>query len=470
MIVDYRLFSKRADGCIDESLCQKLSCEGACPDGQTCTMTTLTCDSCPQIQCSTDELTSLGSHKTPVGGIVGGVVGGVVFLAVIGVVGWLIYRYRKKHPVQFDDDEKDDDSDYCISNIDSHNGDGIASSNEIVVNSEKSSSRMTRSKRISSYESFTKPTYPGAKRSQAAQARRERQKQIVRQANAQLNPAYNDVAPSTYRNSMATTDSTSNASNILPIAYIPGVTVRPTKNNTRSIYSSESESIFSDLNTIENASIIGDVVRANNTANPAMLTQTGDATMTAIKAQPRLVNVEKIEEEEESEEEDYIPQDLADESAVVAHSSTVEEDSDSDIDSDIGEITRAASFRRPKPPMARPDSMTISSSHTDETHISLASPSIIAPGHAPLTFVSSVPLSTISHHSNTSEVALSERELVLESGAVRNRTSQQPEIALDFINFDTPRGEISSLENDYVLDTPLFRRDEDTRSPFDDPE
>ena len=120
--------------------------------------------------------------------------------------------------------------------------------------------------------------------------------------------------------------------------------------------------------------------------------------------------------------------------------------------------------------MARPDSMTISSSHTDETHISLASPLIIAPGNAPLTFVSLVPLSTISHHSNTSEVALSERELVLESGAVRNRTSQQPEIALDFINFDTPRGEISSLENDYVLDTPLFRRDEDTRSPFDDPE
>lgn len=471
MIVDYRLFSKRADGCIDELLCQKLSCEGACPDGQTCTMTTLTCDLCPQIQCLTDDqLTNLGSHKTPVGGIVGGVVGGVVLLAIIGVLGWLIYRYRQKHPVQFDDDEKDDDSDYCISNIDSHNGDGIALLNEITVNLEKPLSRMTRSKRISSYESFTKPTYPGARRSQAAQARRERQKQIVRQANAQLNPAYNEVDPSTYRNSMATTDSTSNALNILPIAYIPGVTVRPTKNNTRSIYSSELESIFSDLNTIENALIIGDVVRANNTANPAMLTQTGDATMTAIKAQPRLVNVEKIEEEEELEEEDYTPQEHANVPAMAAHASPMDEDLDLDVDLDIGEITRAASFRRPKPPMAKPDNITPSPSHTNDTHISLASPLIYTPQNMPINFIDLAPLSTISHHSNTSDVALSERELVLESAAVQKRQSHQPEIALDFINFDTPRGDISSIDNDFDLSTPHFQRNEETRSPFDDPE
>ena len=53
--------------------------------------------------------------------------------------------------------------------------------------------------------------------------------------------------------------------------------------------------------------------------------------MTAIKAQPRLVNVDKIEEEDEDEEdseEDY------DEGRAIPE----ESEEDSDVDSDIGRL------------------------------------------------------------------------------------------------------------------------------------
>ncbi|CAN3357393.1 hypothetical protein DICA3_F00496 [Diutina catenulata] len=470
MRIEHRIF-RRADGCIDESSCPALSCDGACSDGEDCSYSVLTCDSCPKVVCQPQE-TSNSSKSTPVGAIAGGVVGGVVVIAVLGLIYWLIRRHRKNNPINLDEDEKDDDSEYCISNIDSHNGDGMASSsNEATMYSEKPASKTTpkpRSKRISSYDSFTKPTYPGAaKRNQAAQARRERQRQIVKQANAQLNPSYNNEANPSYRNSMATSVSTGNASNILPIAYIPGVTVRPTKNNTRSIYSSESESIFSDLNTIENASIIGDVIRANNTAQAATLAPTGDSTMTAIKAQPRLVNVDKIEEEDESDDDVYTSHDISSSSQFTAptptfitptHGSnysnaTIDEESDSDVDSDIGEITRAASLRRPKAPVARPDSSSSMSPHT---------PALVPIQHHPRP--------TLVHTSSSaSDVALSERELVLESAQASRRQTHASEIALDFINFDTPARDSHADYGLDDIDEPPHRGQERTGSPFDDP-
>ena len=281
-----------------------------------------------------------------------------------------------------------------------------------VVNNPRKNMR-----RVSSYESFTKPSAIKLKSKQQqilmAQQRRARQKKIIQQANQQLHqlqqqqqlqqsqqqshlgpngPSGVDdiyMQPSN-RNSVAT--SFSNASNILPIAYIAGVTVRPTQKNTQSLYSYDSDSIFSDLNTIENASIVNDVVMVGNNPKqsnvdthepPSLHTSqgqqiSGPATMTAIKAQPRLVNVDRIEEEEEEEEEedyeddnDYndfeggevveghygqnfgnrgtvqgsqniIPVRI---NTVTAGNGAVDTD-DSDVDSDIGEITRATSVRR----------------------------------------------------------------------------------------------------------------------------
>lgn len=239
-----------------------------------------------------------------------------------------------------------------------------------VAGNSVSAAKRRQMRRLSSYESFTRPKASGnhKARQQQLQARRARQQRIIRQANQQTQqqpqqqlPVNQYLQPSN-RNSVAT--SFSNASNILPIAYIPGVTVRPTKNNTRSIYSYDTDSLFSDLNTIENASIIGDVVLANqNTATAEMYNPSpelsihsesqqsqqrnytnGSGTMTAIKAQPRLVNVDKIEEEEEDEEEEESEEEYDDTQAIPEES-----EEDSDVDSDIGEITRATSLKRQEP-------------------------------------------------------------------------------------------------------------------------
>ena len=373
------------------SSCTQTVCP-ECPSGQECQQRAATRDQCAEYYCaSMDDGNSKG---TPVGAIVGGVIGGLVAVGIIAA-GMLYYKlvYRKKHPALDDDEDlmmdgmshvnRDDNSE-----LDSHKGDLLSESGSGGGSIEKTPTRrnnpnntVTNRRRLSSYESFTRPKRGGKNSASnlAAAQRRARQKQIVKQANA-TNLVYMDPQ-SNNRNSVATTISTTHASNILPIAYIPGVTVRPTKNNTRSIYSYDSESIFSDLNTIENASIIGDVMRANN-HNGSPTDTAGDkaqnnknSTMTAIKVQPRLVNVDRIEEEDDEYTDDddescrysYPTQDSSFEKSnnsstnVTTHvvntsglsnvTSLMEEDEtdDSDVDSDIGEITRATSVRKAQP-------------------------------------------------------------------------------------------------------------------------
>ncbi|KAG5421256.1 hypothetical protein I9W82_000346 [Candida metapsilosis] len=248
--------------------------------------------------------------------------------------------------------------------------------------------RAKAKRRISSYESFTRPNALKSKTKQqqqlAAQQRRARQQKIIKQANLQqrqqqqlaeggANQIYSNHS---HRSSVAT--SISNASNILPIAYIPGVTVRPTRNNTGSLYSYDSESLFSDLNTIENASIVGENVVGIHGSAAGMSSPSGgtgndggggatnpsSATMTAIKAQPKLVNVDKIEEEDEDEDEDddegegegdgEAREDMTEEDArafaIIPHHGfgtlASRDTDDSDVDSDIGQITRATSTKR----------------------------------------------------------------------------------------------------------------------------
>ncbi|CAK7892476.1 hypothetical protein CAAN1_08S05732 [[Candida] anglica] len=361
-----------------------------CKSNQQCQQQTRTGCVCQSYYCVDVSGPATGTN---VGGIVGGVVGGVGLLIIAGVVYFLLV-YRRKHPVQEDDDiemgstgsqyvDNDNDSSYVISNIDSHIGDpnssplpGASSGAGSIRGTGRALAppeRRPANRRLSTYESFTRPTARHApkkvqNRSINNQQRLQQQRQQERMQQQLQQHPYLDPNTSN-RNSVATSISTTNASNILPIAYIPGVTVRPTINNTRSIYSYETESVFSDLNTIENASIIGAKHHHIDGASQK------DSTMTAIKAQPRLVNVGKIEEEEE--EEDYDDDDddevhgvhgveevsdrmndsditrIENSGAGVAknhHMSlmdgTTDESEDSDIDSDIGEIVRATSLRR----------------------------------------------------------------------------------------------------------------------------
>mmetsp|Transcript_6925 Transcript_6925/g.6860 ORF Transcript_6925/g.6860 Transcript_6925/m.6860 type:complete len:480 (-) Transcript_6925:2119-3558(-) len=398
-VIPHSVFEKRDDSdCVDCPSTPDTSCT-KCPSGKECTLVSQTCDKCAYYQCTSIDGSS--SKSSPVGGIIGGAIGGFVFLLLVTGVLYYKFVYRKKHPVSLEEDddilmsgiesESDRKSDYTISNLDSYQGDpNIGPVGGVMRNGNALEKAGTRSaaanKRISSYESFTRPKARYNKNPRRGGGR----------GGARMRTrvgAYLDTNSS--RHSVATTMSTTNASNILPIAYIPGVTVRPTKNNTRSIYSYETESVFSDLNTIENASIIGDVMRANQhqDANSGHGTNANgstnkDSTMTAIKAQPKLINVDRIEEEDEddiTDEEDYtyedtegdiyddslvayeaqnnatntmniresqtsipqeIPIEMASEEQYINVNGDDDADSDSDVDSDIGEITRATSVKR----------------------------------------------------------------------------------------------------------------------------
>lgn len=401
-------------------------CPTPTPQGPTCKkgeeqlLRTQTCDQCPEYYCS--PIDGGGGSGAPIGPIVGGTVGGVVALLVAGLLYYFLV-WKKKHPHEDDEDlplsdlENDQDDKDTLSNesilnesTGSPNPNGGNGSNGGSRNGSGSVDNLRNStggldkpptrrvkgnanlnRRLSSYESFTRPQtrYKGANnRSNKRQSRRVGQRQLKSQNLVQspyLDPNSNN------RNSMATTISTTNASNILPIAYIPGVTVRPTKNNTKSIYSYETDSVFSDLNTIENASIIGDIMKANNyngQESQHKLQQlqqlqeqeqyeggdpNQDNTMTAIRGQPRLVNVDRIEEEDEDEEDlsdlesntysvkNNISGDLMKNNKTITtttylNDSTLSnitgdiqeenETDDSDVDSDIGEIQRATSVRR----------------------------------------------------------------------------------------------------------------------------
>lgn len=347
-------------GCIQ---CPEAKCP-TCKKNEVCELTQGTCKTCPVYRCVRD---SSSSGLTNTGGIVGGAVGGIAALALLGgfLLYWFVYRKRRSFEVDEQDlyleDMKWDEEAETTNSVRGSSSEGtsdiagIGGSANTTKPLEKPPMRRHQTyytvqnrgtvanRRLSSYESFTKPQ---ARQRGGARARGSRQGRGGRQRQMYLNPSH--------RNSVATTVSTTNASNILPIAYIPGVTVRPTKNNTRSIYSYEEESIFSDWNTIENASIVGDVMRASkNDEHPVR-----DPTTTAIKAQPRLVPVDMIEEEDE---DDLSEDDKIDYSGVYTHLGTVDTSatmdtshthnysSDSDVDSDIGEINRATSMRRTQP-------------------------------------------------------------------------------------------------------------------------
>lgn len=395
-VIPNSIFEKR-DKCVECPSKPNNSCP-KCESGKECILAGQTCDTCAYYKCSPIDGDS--TKSTPIGGIIGGSIGGFVLILIVTGILYYKFVYRKKHPVLLEEDddilmsgiesESDRKSDYTISNLDSYQGDpNMAPVGGVARNGNAQEKTGTRSaaanKRISSYESFTRPKAKYNKNTRRAGGRGGAR------ARTRVG-AYLDTNSS--RHSVATTMSTTNASNILPIAYIPGVTVRPTKNNTRSIYSYETESVFSDLNTIENASIIGDVMRANqlqdSNAAQADANANGstnkDSTMTAIKAQPKLINVDRIEEEDEddiTDEEDDTYGDTYDDSLVAyeaqqeatnatnirdSQTSIPQEnpvdlssdehhyinvnadddaDSDSDVDSDIGEITRATSVKKP---------------------------------------------------------------------------------------------------------------------------
>lgn len=300
-----------------------------CPAGQVCNQRSRTATQCAEYVC----VGTTSGSSVSVGGLVGGVIGGVAVLTAVAIL--LYFRFVRKK-------RKRAAQDLALGEIDT-SGAGF----EELLRDEKQerpklvsaglSSLATANHRLLAYDSFMRPqaryARTGSSGSSGSAPRRTTPLTAASAASAGATGAPSaggaaTAAPdSNYaaskRASIATTISTTNALNILPVAYIPGVTIRPSKNNTRLIYSYESDLIFSDFNAIDNALIVAD----RNAA-------AAKGTMTAIRAQPRLVNVVPINEDDETEAEN------------THQASDGESDPDSDVDSDIGEIHRATSTRR----------------------------------------------------------------------------------------------------------------------------
>lgn len=330
-----------------------------CPTGQECVLTSRTCYECPVYKCQ-DIPSSNSGPSAPIGGIVGGVVGGMAVL-VAALVAYYLLVYRKKHP-RLNEDSDGYDSKYEMeSQVGTGSGSGVADESFSSQGEKAVLPRVrppgalgaNKNRRLSSYESFMRPPRngkrgPGNSRARggvngANNASRGVRPGMARGGSSDTSFSGGDTALSK-RHSVATTMSTTNASNILPIAYIPGVTIRPTKNNTRSIFLYDADSVFSDFTGLDNALIVQE--RADSHAKN---------TMTAVKVQPRLVNVARIDEdiaEEDEDEEDVSVNETlfwSGNSEQPHNKSTLDGESDSDVDSDIGEINRATSTRRAPP-------------------------------------------------------------------------------------------------------------------------
>lgn len=342
-----------------------------CPANQECYQQARTSTSCAKYVCV--DKTSDSDSSVPIGGIVGGVVGGVLVLLAVAFA-YYKFIWRKKHPKLLDD--------LALSEIDTDRP-LLAAPGDDVNLGEKGerpharraglSNSVTKNHRLLAYESFMRPQTRYTKRPGAgngASVGSAGSSVAKMRRNGELGP-YNDN-DLLKRNSVATTISTTNASNILPIAYIPGVTIRPTKNNTRLIYSYETDLIFSDMNAIENALIVADRNGAHQ-----------KSTMTAIRAQPKLVNVARIDEDDEDAEEeddttnwdDHKGKDLSVGTALYTvntlsvnmhQNSGAESEPDSDVDSDIVEIGRATSTRRPREVLVDVESNLINLDRTEQ--------------------------------------------------------------------------------------------------------
>lgn len=206
------------------------------------------------------------STSKPIGIIISGIIGGVAGVALIVVVSFFLYFklvYRNKDllraSIELNEDVDGGGSEGNYKDFDSYSFRSHA----------PTSGQTSRNVQLSSYDSFMRPP------------RINRRSGGAPSVNGSLAPSGNDDLSK--RTSIATTISTSGASNMLPIAYIPGVTFRPSNNNMHSIYLYDVELIASEDPSADLLSLLHLIVLQG-------------PTMTAVKAQPRLVKIARIDE------------------------------------------------------------------------------------------------------------------------------------------------------------------------------
>lgn len=275
--------SSLQNGCV--SCDNNVSCP-KCADDEYCVTTSLTCTQCPRTYCEKKASSSSGGGSSPasssliaspssssssssnkVGPIVGGVVGGVAGVLIIAVLAFMYYRYykRKRSALPPDSEYMEKDMHPVVS------GGGS-------------------------------PLHPGMLRSGSTNSAHVR-------------------ARNKRNRSSAATIQTSTASNIIPVAYIPGVTTNLTKKNLRKGPGRGGRKFYQDSDRKSHitlgSSILGDdddddddvdnvdSVRAAATGDKGRDSPGSDGPnlTTAIRARPKLVQIDELAEEEGEEHE-----------------------------------------------------------------------------------------------------------------------------------------------------------------------
>lgn len=276
--------SSLQNGCV--SCDNNVSCP-KCADDEYCVTTSLTCTQCPRTYCEKKASSSSDGGSSPasssliaspssssssssnkVGPIVGGVVGGVAAVLIIAVLAFMYYRYykRKRSALPPDSEYMEKDMHPVVS------GGGS-------------------------------PLHPGMLRSGSTNSAHVR-------------------ARNKRNRSSAATIQTSTASNIIPVAYIPGVTTNLTKKNLRKGPGRGGRKFYQDSDRKSHitlgSSILGDddddddddvdnvdSVRAAATGDKGRDSPGSDGPnlTTAIRARPKLVQIDELAEEEGEEHE-----------------------------------------------------------------------------------------------------------------------------------------------------------------------
>ncbi|GMM38765.1 Opy2 protein [Saccharomycopsis crataegensis] len=246
------------DGCVscDDSA---LSCN--CKVGQTCKMTIRTCTNCAYYKCI--------SASKNVGGIVGGIIGGTVFLALI--VAYIVWNHKKqKRSNRFLKLEAQDKE-----------------LMEVIEGGEYKDNNGIKMDTLDRKFRDNMETPPQFSKSPGESYFGDKSPRFSRKSGRRA---------SNYRNSTNTftslaTSALSRASNIIPIAYVPGVKVRSTST------------------LMNNRSIVDDVQSLDSRVNTTIGTPL--STTTAVRAVPKLVDVGKkasVKKDDviyEDEDEDY---------------------------------------------------------------------------------------------------------------------------------------------------------------------
>ena len=283
-----------SDGCV---VCPTTPACPSCADDEYCVMTSLTCNKCPTTYCSprssgqfsslnnSTSITSSNSTngnghitKVVVGSVIGGIAG-LLLLVMIFVYQWYWKPRRRNNKLQLkdsmdtfdqDDDFTDDDDEDEEEILDDHN---IYDSNEELRNRDSMNNRTTLDNEaldeLTSLNNYSmKRSGRGKDIIQLRDLSNHSSTNNLQRPNGSLQSCHTNGSNDLLRRSMlipgnrqssASTIRT-NSSNVLPIAYIPGVTsatnarLRHPNNGSKSRFNNN----FSNGSSNSNLNIVGD--------------------------------------------------------------------------------------------------------------------------------------------------------------------------------------------------------------------